>query len=374
MRKIIFWIHLVCGVITGVVIFSMSITGVILTYERQINQWIAEGLYVPVSEQVNRLSLEQLNQIRKVEYPDIRASQIVLTNHPGAPVMFRAGRFDAISLNPYSGQAMNTESESLSNFWTAITRFHRWFGAEGESRDIARQVTGVSNLAFLFLVLSGLYLWLPTLFRWTMFKARLLFRKNYPNNKVRDYHWHHIFGIWAAIPLIFIVYTGAMFNYEWTGDLIYSALGADRPVRGSAGDQPQNVPAVIANPLSLDSLVDQVLADTGDDWNRLSISLPGQSDERLRVDVDRGNGAQAQKRHTLSLDRSTGAIIETRVYADLPVDSKIQGITRFGHTGEMYGFIGQTIAGLASLAALFMVWTGFALSWRRLIQPLMRKH
>ncbi len=46
---------------------------------------------------------------------------------------------------------------------------------------------------------------------------------------------------------------------------------------------------------------------------------------------------------------------------------------RFAHTGEEYGVVGQTIAGLASLAACFLVYTGFALAWRRLVWPLFRR-
>ena len=46
---------------------------------------------------------------------------------------------------------------------------------------------------------------------------------------------------------------------------------------------------------------------------------------------------------------------------------------RFAHTGEQYGVIGQTIAGLASLAACFLVYTGLALAWRRLILPAFRR-
>ena len=35
------------------------------------------------------------------------------------------------------------------------------------------------------------------------------------------------------------------------------------------------------------------------------------------------------------------------------------------HTGEALGFAGQTVAGLASLGGCFLVWTGFAMAWRR---------
>jgi uncharacterized iron-regulated membrane protein len=89
--------------------------------------------------------------------------------------------------------------------------------------------------------------------------------------------------------------------------------------------------------------------------------------------VDPGNGAQAYKRYTLSLDRATGTVAGVRTFADQPEATQLRGISRFLHTGEVLGFWGQTIAGLASFAALFGVWTGFALSYRRLIQPLFRK-
>jgi len=38
---------------------------------------------------------------------------------------------------------------------------------------------------------------------------------------------------------------------------------------------------------------------------------------------------------------------------------------RFAHTGEVLGLPGQTVAGLVSLGAAVLVWTGLALAWRR---------
>jgi len=38
---------------------------------------------------------------------------------------------------------------------------------------------------------------------------------------------------------------------------------------------------------------------------------------------------------------------------------------RFAHTGEVYGIVGQTVAGIASLGGVFLVYTGIALSLRR---------
>src|SRR5690606_14352236 len=109
-RKAIFWTHLVCGVATGIVVFMMSITGVVLMYERQINAWAAEKHYVPEDEQGERLPLEQLLVIQRATQPDASPTTMVITNDPGAPVALRAGRAGGVSLNPYSGAPMETGS------------------------------------------------------------------------------------------------------------------------------------------------------------------------------------------------------------------------------------------------------------------------
>jgi uncharacterized iron-regulated membrane protein len=44
---------------------------------------------------------------------------------------------------------------------------------------------------------------------------------------------------------------------------------------------------------------------------------------------------------------------------------------RFLHTGEALGWPGKLLAALASLGGAFLVWTGFALAWRRFF-PLSR--
>lgn len=407
-RKTIFWIHLVSGVLAGIVIFTMSFTGVALTYQRQINDWVAQSRYLPEAEQGERLPLGELLALHKVREPELTPQTLVITNDPGAPVGLRAGRQGGATLNPYTGAEMDLTSPALAAFFSWNTGFHRWFNVEGENRALARQVTGVSNVIFLFLVVSGIYLWLPKLWRWGLFKARLLFRGSYPDSKARDFHWHHIFGIWAAVPLLVVVYTGAVISYPWAANLMYTAFGAEVPApaggggRGAGGPggnvaaaqgqgqgagqgaQPgaatmragsAEVPVIEAPVafLSLDQLLDTAIAETGSDWKRLNLTLPAATDSTLQIEVDRGNGAQAHKRHTLSLDRSSGAITGVRTFADMPEAQQLRGIARFLHTGEVLGFWGQTIAGLVSFAALFMVWTGFALSWRRLIQPLYRK-
>ena len=85
----------------------------------------------------------------------------------------------------------------------------------------------------------------------------------------------------------------------------------------------------------------------------------------VQVTVDTGTGAQPQKKGTLQLDRVTG---ETRKWEPFEAQSKgrqWRSWMRFVHTGEYYGLVGQTIAGLVTAGACVLVWTGLALTWRR---------
>ena len=46
-RKVFFWIHLVIGVAVSVVVLMMSVTGVLLTYEMQLDRWALRDYRAP---------------------------------------------------------------------------------------------------------------------------------------------------------------------------------------------------------------------------------------------------------------------------------------------------------------------------------------
>jgi len=385
-RKVLFWSHLVCGVVAGLVILMMSFTGVLLTYERQILAWVEQGDYVPARQQQAHLSLEQLHFIARTEHDDINPSAIVVTNDPGAPVAFTAGRRGGVRLNPYTGAEMQVGSPGLEHFFSTTTGIHRWFNMTGESRNTARAITGASNLMFLFIVLSGIYLWFPKIWNWSMFNIRVTFRNNAGNSKARDFNWHHVFGIWSAIPLAVVVATAAVFYYPWANNLVYQVYGEEPPGRSrtaepTTGEQPApanagSVPSAEPVYLSLDDLFtharDFVTRDGGN-WRQISITIPDANHPAVSFAIDQGNGGQPHLRHNLVLARETGAVSDWQPFSSQSPGRRTRSIVRFLHTGEALGIIGQTIAGLVSLASLLMVWTGLALAWRRLVSPLLRQ-
>ncbi|MCI5105167.1 MAG: PepSY domain-containing protein [Pseudomonadales bacterium] len=365
-RKILFWIHLSAGVLSGLVVLMMSVTGVILTYERQILAWQEENAYFnePANDQT-RLPVEQL--LTNGNDEEFTASSVAYYNDPASPAILRAGRSGSRYLNPYTGEILPPASETLDNFFSAVTGWHRWFNISGDGRGTARDITGAANLMFLFLVISGLYLWLPNIYNWNTMKLRLWFHPNAKTSAARDFNWHHVWGFWLAIPLAVVVATATVFNYSWANNLVYQLAGEEPPQRGgggSGGNRGSEADSTIVQQLAYDDLM-AVAATHLDDWRMLTMTIPAATAETVSFSIDQGNGGEPQKRHTLVLDARNGEVSAWQPFSSQSPGRQARSWVRFLHTGEALGLFGQTLAGLASFAGVILVWTGLALCYRR---------
>jgi uncharacterized iron-regulated membrane protein len=189
-----------------------------------------------------------------------------------------------------------------------------------------------------------------------------------------------VFGIWSAIPLAVVVATATVFSYPWANDLVYRIAGEQPPRQGGGGARgPAQAETAIIVPdntaidrLSYDALLARAAAHG--DWRTLTLNIPADAEApTVRIGIDEGNGGQPYLRHTLTLDAATGGVVGWAPFSSQSAGQKARSWIRFLHTGEALGLVGQTIAGLVSLTSVLMVWTGLALAWRRLIQPLYRR-
>ena len=370
LRRTIFWSHLVTGVIAGIVIFLLSVTGTLLMYERQITELAEQQFHVQPRNGQSRLSADKLAGLAGVKV-DGRLS-LVFENDPTAPVVIRKGRSVQTLINPYTGELLGDGATATGDFFHWLTVFHRWFAITGDNRETAHSIVSAANLVFLFIVVSGIYLWLPKIWKWPFFRKNLLFIRRPASLKGRDYNWHHVFGFWALIPLLAMVITGAVISYPWAADIVYSAFGAERPT-GPPGLTPSAPPATIqveaADRISLDETL-RIASQYDDDWTYMEMK-PGSS--TVTFVIDTGTGGEPTKRSDLIVNRADGSILKTTTFSDKPVATRLRSYIRYLHTGEALGFVGQTLFGLASLGGCLLVYTGLALAYRRLIQPELKR-
>ena len=107
---------------------------------------------------------------------------------------------------------------------------------------------------------------------------------------------------------------------------------------------------------------------TGPAWRAITLRLPvTPTRATLAFTIDDGGPGQPQYRGTLTVDRATGAVARWEGFETGTRGRQLRTLLRFAHTGEVLGLPGQFVAGLVSLGGVVLVYTGFALSYRRFV-------
>jgi uncharacterized iron-regulated membrane protein len=429
-RKIIFWVHLVAGVISGLAIGVMCFTGTALAFEKEVIAWSerdARIVELPTST-ATRLPLEDLQRRLREAHPEARPVSIVLQNDPAAAVAFSAGRTGGFYVNPYTGEVRQPKSHAVGQFMQTMISWHRYLGFTGEvSRPRGKWVNGVCNIAFCVLAITGLYLWMPRSWSWRAVKPVVWFHQN-SSSKARDFNWHNAIGFWSAPVLIVLTLTAIPISFQWGGRVINQLTGTPAPdpsarAAGGASGGPGAAPVVEvptpapgARPLDQEALLARVQqlmpnwetitirvggpAGRGGPGGRPSANRPAETATSTAPAVApsppasspasapaSGETAPARRERTgppaatftvrekgtwprtatttLSLNPYDGEVLRRTGYADMNAAQQVRAWTRFLHTGEALGNGGQFIAGVACLGGCFLVYTGFALSWRR---------
>jgi uncharacterized iron-regulated membrane protein len=288
-----------------------------------------------------------------------------------------------------------------------MTDLHRTLGFHAENtRPVGKAVTGAANTVFLVLAVTGLYLWWPRSWSWRGLKAIATLNLRL-TGKARDWNWHNALGLWSAPVLIILTLTALPISYRWANNLLYTLTGSEPPAQAAGpGAQPAgpavSEPAPGARPLSLEALLaaaqsahpswTEITLRPSDLRNNTSHFAQGGPRQRHQKtgtaaattpsisspDAEPPGGRQAVAVSvrttgqwprfaptTVYLDPFTGAVLRTDTFADQSAGRRLRSWSRFLHTGEALGWPGQLLAGLACAVALVLVWTGFALSWRR---------
>ncbi len=153
---------------------------------------------------------------------------LVFDADPGAPVSVSAGRGAGALLNPYTGARIQDAAAGQRRFFQVVEGLHRRLGASNNSK--AASLIDIANLLFVFIIASGIYLWMPAVWRWRTLRGLMFFKTRYINARVRDFNWHHAFAFWALIPLFLIAVSGVVMSYPWANKMVYAAFGG----RGAA--------------------------------------------------------------------------------------------------------------------------------------------
>jgi uncharacterized iron-regulated membrane protein len=371
LRSFLFWPHLVAGVLAGAFIFIMSVTGALLAFEKQMVSWTDRIIRVSAPPDAVRITPAELVARIAADHNGVAPSSIALSASADAPLLVLVGQTNWL-VDPYSGATLSESAPRLRRFFRTVTDWHRWLAMAGERRTLGKMLTGWANFLFLWMVMSGVYLWWPR--RWgvqhvkavTLFKSRL-------SGRARDFNWHNVVGFWCAVPLFFVVISAMPISFPWANALVYRIVGETPPPVAGGGRVGAGAAAESRRPpgeAAANSFVGLNAAwiraqQHVDGWRTIALRLPADGRAPLVFTIDRGGAGQPQYRGSLTIDRNSGDVVRWEPFESLSLGRRIRGLSRFLHTGEVFGLVGQSIAGLVSLGAAVLVFTGLSLSYRR---------
>ena len=178
--------------------------------------------------------------------------------------------------------------------------------------------------------------------------------------------------------------TAAPISYQWAGKLIHTLTGTEAPAQRPPGQGRESRDSASKDskdsstresgrkelqlasdksPLSRAVLV-EAAQKAKPNWQQITVRPPNGS-QPVTLTIKEKNGWPLFATIQLTLDPLTAAVVKEESYGDMNTGLKVRRWTRFLHTGEALGPVGQAAAGVASLGGVFLVWTGFALAWRR---------
>lgn len=367
MRRLLFWSHLIVASVFGLFIAFMAGTGCILSFQRLSFDWAERGVRALPGTAAHALPVEDL--VRRAQMAEhTPPPSITISSDPFSPVVFHTGRFTVLYMDPYNGAVLGHGAVGVRNFFATVEGLHRWFGAYGRLRDPARSAKAAINLGLLFLLLSGLVLWLPKKFTRKHLRP-IVWPKRGLKGRAKNWNWHNSAGMWFALPLSIIVLTGVVLSYDWANNLLFRATGnhpsrpdhkfnssgATRVLRGSTPWQPLIARAQMQVP----------------GWRTITMDVPDDPHVApaaavVSFTIDLGNDGQVNKQSRLVLRQATGEVVEWAPFASENLGRRLRDLARWTHTGESAGIAGQFVALLTSLGALLLVWTGFSLALHRL--------
>ncbi|MFQ3225113.1 MAG: putative iron-regulated membrane protein [Lentimonas sp.] len=373
-RKSIFWLHLACGLLAGAVITIMSVTGIAIAFEEEILEWVDRDVsHVTIPQDGLKLSIHEMLSTLAEQRPDFEPNYVNIPSAPERAYGFHFGRSEPVYVNPYTAEVADSNRKGAHDIIHTLEEWHRFLGMKEGHLPIGRFITGVSNLAFLVLCISGLYLWFPRQWGARSLKSILLLKRG-AKGKARDYNWHNTLGFWSMPILTILAATAVVISFEWGHKLAFAVVGEEAPKSRNFGMMAMEPAVVPDSDTKIERLgYEDILGPTRlryPNWERIGMPLSAQVDTSetvapLKLDVFLPDYMPSRSWVPVEAHPFNGTILQAVHFQDRSLGLRTRLWMRFLHTGGAFGLIGKIVATLATAVSLVLVYSGFALSYRR---------
>ncbi|NEQ27267.1 MAG: PepSY domain-containing protein, partial [Microcoleus sp. SIO2G3] len=228
LRQIAFVSHRYIGLIVGIVLAIVGLTGSLLVFEHEIDHALLSqqiGHFVPQEQRVPlATAIENVEAAYRdrLEFKEMKIEGAGMV--PGEPYSIALALPDDKSLqvyvNPNTGEVMGDRDWEKS-FFHYVYELHYQLLAG----DWGMYFVGICALLLLVLSITGILLW-PG---WNKLISGFKIKWN-AHPKRTNYDMHKVAGIVAAVFLAMIAFTGFCWNFwEWSEPAIYAATFSPKP-------------------------------------------------------------------------------------------------------------------------------------------------
>ena len=371
-KKIIFQLHLWLGLLSGIIVFIVSVTGCLYVFHEEITTWLRkDAIYADKDTGTKRLPQEKLLQAAQQAFPpgetiswfniynNPEKNQVFFSykNNPDGLTYFtNIDHYNAVFVNPYSGKIEGVYNEKTDFF--NVVKFLHWSLLFKTS--IGQPIVGWATLIFVVLLITGLVLWWPKSFK----SARNLFRIKWKKTTgiyKKFYDLHNVLGFWGLAGLLIISLTGMVWAFGWFQGLVYvAASGTTTPPERLRAESDLQA-------LQIEQPLNEAFHESlklHDDAAAFRFTLPQDSAGIINVYVQQKEGLYYQS-HQLQFDRYTGELLAKRNHEEKNAGEKLITANYDIHTGAILGMPGKILAFILSLIAASLPVTGFMMWWKR---------
>ena len=341
-------LHLWVGLIAGLFIVIMGISGVIVVFRPYF-----EGLNSPkVTSSRGSASLTLTAQNLAAFHSGARINRVSFPESPTEPLLVQAETPDKqrlqVFVDPASGEVLGLKKKLAWLDWTVELHQNLLLGKTG------RALTGVIGVALLLLSVSGLVSWLAGRRNW---KRTLALPQKGPWRRV-NYDGHKWTGLWANLLLVIVSFTGIVLAYPDTfRQAIRAATGEPQP-------SPPLVPAGTSQDLRpLDEYLRAAAASIPGGVVR-ELRLPSSGRPIVSITIWAPGDARPRGGNVVYLDPSSANVLS--VERSAPWSSKkLVDFANAIHKTEVGGLPLRLVFSLAGLASVLLCLSGVQIWWHR---------
>lgn len=361
LKKIVGKIHLWLGLVSGLVVFIVALTGCIYCFQEEIQDAVQEYRFVS-PEQRAYLPPTELRKKAVTALPGKHLHSLQYGGKDRAIVasFYQGGDYYyLVYLNPYTGKVLKVKDMD-TDFFRVILNGHYYLWLPPV---IGQPIVAISTLLFTLLLISGIILWWPKKYnRKQRFKIKWDARW-----RRKNYDMHTVLGFYSCLLGLLLALTGLVWGFQWFAGSVYWVASGGKtmiPYEEVLSVSDTSKVAAYSQP------VDQI-------WNNLAAAFPN-----AILDVHFPEGKSGSIEMAINPDRGTYWKTDYRYYDQRTLrELKAKHVySRFNdantgdlllrmnydiHVGQIGGIWGKIIAFCASLLIASLPVTGTLVWWGR---------